>query len=313
CKVEKGAIRAEVPLKGTIEAEQMTEVSIRPGAWAMPLTVKKAVPHGTTVKKGDLLVQLDLDKIDQAIRDLKADRALAELAIKQAEEELPVLEKSVPLDLAAAERAKQLADEDLKKFTEVDRPLAEEGAKQSVKSATHYLEYAKEELRQLEKMYRSKDLTEETEEIILKRQRHQVETAEFGLKTATIRSDQVLKLDLPRKAVTLREDAAKHAVSLEKAQHTLPLTVNQKRLGLSKLKYDNERTAERLQKLEMDHKAMTIRAPVDGIVYYGRSQHGQWTTAATVAAKLQPGGIVMPAETIVTVVTPRPYFIHAVV
>src|SRR5262249_47933094 len=152
--------------------------------------------------------------------------------------------------------------------------------------STHYLEYAKEELRQLEKMYRSKYLTEETEEIILKRQRHQVETAEFGLKTATIRSDQVLKLDLPRKAVTLREDAAKHAVSLEKAQHTLPLTVNQKRLSLSKLKYDNERTTERLQKLEKDHDAMTIRAPADGIIYYGRSQHGQWATAGMVAAKL---------------------------
>jgi RND family efflux transporter MFP subunit len=84
-------------------------------------------------------------------------------------------------------------------------------------------------------------------------------------------------------------------------------------LGLSKLKYDNERTTERLQKLETDRDTMTIRAPADGIVYYGRSQHGQWTTAEMVAAKLQPGGIVMPAETLVTVVTPRPIFIHVAV
>jgi RND family efflux transporter MFP subunit len=313
CKVEKGHVKAEVSLKGIVEAEQMAEVSVKPEAWAMPLAVKKAVPHGTTVKKGDVVIQLDLDKIDQAIKDLKADRALAALAIKQAEEELPVLEKSLPLDLSAAERAAQVANEDLKKFTDVDRPLAEESAKQTVKSATHYLEYAKEELRQLEKMYRSKDLTEETEEIILKRQRHQVESADFNLKTATIKRDQTLKVDMPRKAISLREDAAKLTVALEKARHTLPLTVNQKRLALNKLKYDNERTAERLVKLEKDHEAMTVRAPADGIVYYGRCQNGQWHTATMVAGKLQPGGVVMPDEVLMTVVTPRPFFIHATV
>jgi RND family efflux transporter MFP subunit len=313
CKVERGALRAEVSLKGVIEAEQTTEVSVKPEAWAMPLAVKKAVPHGTAVKKGDVLIHLDLEKIDQAIKDLKADRALSDLALKQAEEEVPVLEKSVPLDIAAAERASRLAEEDLKKFTEVDRPLAEESARQAVKNAAHYLEYAKEELRQLEKMYRSKDLTEETEEIILKRQRHAVETAEFGLKTSTIHRDQTLQVDLPRKAVAAREEAVKASLALEKARHTLPLTLSQKRLALSKLRYENDKTAERLGKLEKDREAMTVRSPADGVVYYGHCQNGQWTTAAQAAAKLQPGGIVAPDEVIVTVVTPRPFFVHAVV
>jgi multidrug resistance efflux pump len=313
CKVEKGPAKVEVNLKGIVEAEQMAEVSITPEAWDKPLAVQKAAPHGTTVKKGDVLIQLEVDKIDQAIKDLKADRSLEALALKQAEEELPVLEKSVPLDLSAAERAAKLADEDLKKFTEVDRPLAEESAKQAVKNATHSHEYAKEELRQLQKMYRSKDLTEETEEIILKRQQHAVESAAFYLKTATIHRDQTLKVELPRKAVALREDAAKLTVAQEKAKATLPLMLNQKRLALSKLKYEKERTTERLAKLEKDREAMTIRAPADGIVYYGRCQNGQWSTATAAAAKLQPGGAVTPGEVVMTVVTPRPFFIHAVV
>jgi HlyD family secretion protein len=312
-KVEKGTVKAGVSLKGVVAAERTAEVSIKPEAWAVPLMVKKAVPHGTRVKQGEPLVYLELDKIDQAIKDLKADRALAELAIKQAEEELPVLQKSVPLDIAAAERARQIADEDLKKFNDVDRPLLEETARRNVKSAQHYLEYAREELRQLEKMYRSKDLTEETEEIILKRQRHQVDQADFNLKSATIRTDQTLKIDLPRKAVAVREDAIKTAVALEKARHTLPLSLNQKRLTLSKLRYENEKTAERLQKLEKDREAMTIRSPADGVVYYGRSQNGQWPTAAQAAMKLQPGGAVMPDEVFMTVVTTRPVFVYAMV
>ena len=39
----------------------------------------------------------------------------------------------------------------------------------SVKSADNMLAYEKEELRQLEKMYKADDLVEETEEIVLKR------------------------------------------------------------------------------------------------------------------------------------------------
>jgi HlyD family secretion protein len=312
-KVVKGPAKADVSLKGIVEAEQMAEVSVKPEAWTLPLAVKKAVPHGTSVKKGDVLIQLDLDKIAQAFKDLKAERVLAALAIQQAEEELPVLKKSVPLDLRGAERAAQLADEDLKKFNSVDRPLAEDSAAHAVKRAMHDLEYAKEELRQLQKMCRSKDLTEETEQIILKRQQHAVETAEFALKTATIRREQILNVEMPRRAVALREDAAKLAVALEKARHTLPLLLSQKRLALNKLRYDNERTAEHLAKLERDQEAMTVRAPADGIVYYGRCQNGQWNTATAAAAKLQPGGVVTPDKIVMTVVTPRPFFVHAVV
>ena len=90
----------------------------------------------------------------------------------------------MPVDLAAATRAKTQADEDLKRFFDIEKPDAERTAHFMVKQSGEYLDYAKEELRQLEKMYRSKDLTEETEEIILRRQRFQVDSREHYLKEA---------------------------------------------------------------------------------------------------------------------------------
>src|SRR5262249_34037885 len=156
----------------------------------------------------------------------KTDHELAELSLKQAQEELPILEKTVPIDLAQARETKKQADEDLKKFLEVDKPLSIESAEHMAKSSAHFLEYAKEELKQLQKMYRSKDLTEETEEIILKRQQHQVESAEFALKSALNRRDQTLKVDLPRRELSAREAAAKQTLALEKTEATTPLTLN---------------------------------------------------------------------------------------
>src|SRR5207245_1184225 len=87
-KVERGPFLVEVALKGVFEATTMTEVVLRPeaGSAVGPLTVLHAVEPGTLVKKGDVLVTLDPEKVDRRLRDLEADRALADLALKQAEE-----------------------------------------------------------------------------------------------------------------------------------------------------------------------------------------------------------------------------------
>ena len=64
---------------------------------------------------------------------------------------------------------------DLKRFLENDIDLTKRSAANSLKSSEQTLEYQLEELKQLEKMYKEDDLTEETEEIVLKRQRDAVE------------------------------------------------------------------------------------------------------------------------------------------
>ena len=48
--------------------------------------------------------------------------------------------------------AKKLADEDLQKFLDTDKPTSEKSANFMVKSNSNYLDYAKEELRQLERL-----------------------------------------------------------------------------------------------------------------------------------------------------------------
>jgi multidrug resistance efflux pump len=317
CRVEKGPFKVEVTLKGVFEAEGMTEVVLRPQAWTPDnrglWTVVKAVEHGAQVHKGDTLVSLDTEKIDQAIEDQQTTARLAELAVKLAEEELPLLRKGAPLELAATERSRRVADEDLKKFLSVDRALAEKTARQNLKEAKDALEYNQEELRQLEKMYRSKDLTEETEQIILRRERNRVDAARFRLETTEVRSARALEVELLRQEQTLKENAEKQALTLEKLRSSQPVTLNQKALALDKAKYDRDRATDRLAKLRHDRALMTVTAPADGTVYNGKCSRGQWSTAAAVAGKLQRGGTLTPDEVILTIVQARPLFVRATV
>ncbi len=311
-KVEKGPLHVEVAAKGVFEAEEMTEVVLRPEVWTS-FQVLKAIEHGTPVKKGDVLLTLDPDKLDRALRDLEADRYLSDLSLKQAEEELAAAEKLLPLDVAGAELAKKYADEDLKRYMEVDRPMIEKGMQFLAKSSADLVEYAKEELRQLEKMYKAKDLTEETEEIILRRQRNELEAAQFKLKDAEWMRDRTLNVTLPRRDQTVNETAQKQAITLEKAKATLPMSLAQKKLSLDKLRYEKGKAAEKFKQMQSDRELLTVKSPADGIVYYGKCSRGQWTTSSSMAEKLHRGGSVMPEEVIFTVVKPRPLIARATI
>jgi len=144
--VKKGLLKIEVEIDGVFEAQQKREMSLRPQVWS-GLTVLRSVEHGARVKQGDLLVALDLEKIDRAISDLRSERKLAALALKLAEEELHWLEKSTPLDLAAGERAQRIANEDLDRYHKVNRPMLVKSAHYLLESAKNSLEYQQEELR----------------------------------------------------------------------------------------------------------------------------------------------------------------------
>ena len=70
---------------------------------------------------------------------------------------------------------------------------------------------------------------------------------------------------------------------------------------------------ELIKDLETDLQAMVVKAPHDGIVYYGTALRGKWITAATLEKKLLPGGRVTSREIIMTIVDPKPLQVRVAV
>ncbi|MGA2254081.1 MAG: hypothetical protein ABSG53_05410, partial [Thermoguttaceae bacterium] len=182
-KLKKGPFRIEVGLDGVFEAQNQAELFIRPQEWAL-LSVLKAVEHGAVVKQGDLVLALDTEKIDRAIVELRAELELNELALKQATTQLAVMEKTAPLDDQANNRSRRITEEDWKQFQEVEKPLLAKVTEYRLKATREMLEYAEEEYRQLEKMYKADDLREETEKIVLRRAKNGVDRAKLEVELA---------------------------------------------------------------------------------------------------------------------------------
>jgi RND family efflux transporter MFP subunit len=170
------------------------------------------------------------------------------------------------------------------------------------------VESSRDELDQLEKMYRDKDLTEETERIILKRYKFGLARAELMLRSAKLSTEQMLKVLLPRREEDAKVAASKAELGWEKAREELPLHVRQKELALDKMRHEDRRAKDKLAELEQDLQAMTVTAPGDGVLYYGRCTHGQWSgPAATAYLK---GGTLPANDVVMTIVANGKLFLH---
>jgi len=147
-------------------------------------------------------------------------------------------------------------------------------------------------------------LTEETEEIILKRQRDQVERMTFQLEESRKGLDDILAEGLPRRDASTKESALRQDLALEKARASLPSALQKQRLQLEALKKEQVKSDEKLAKLRKDRQLLAVKAPFDGIVYLGKSHQGAWGEVPALTAKLKPGGSVQPKEVVMTIVKP---------
>ena len=175
------------------------------------------------------------------------------------------------------------------------------------------MHYEKDELDQLEKMYEADDLTEETEEIVLKRQRNSVEFAEFSLENARLSRDETLNIRLPRYDISIKETLERTALAEARAQMALSLDLNRARYELEQRKKARTKSLDRHAKLLEDRGLMEIKSPADGIVFYGQSVNGRWSDTATLINKYKPQNNVSPDSVLMTIVESRPLYVTSTV
>ncbi|MBK1831960.1 HlyD family efflux transporter periplasmic adaptor subunit [Verrucomicrobiaceae bacterium R5-34] len=292
--VTEKPFKKEVSLTATFLPTQSTAISVDPAVWT-DFEITSLVSQGAVVKKGDTLIGIDSQKIDEQIDKMEKDRVIGKLNLAKAQQELASLEITTPRSLESHARAAKEAAENLKWFKETGLPLSIEATKNSVINDELNLAYQLEELKQLEKMYKEDDKIEETEEIILTRTRNSVKRAKFGLKSSKLSSARKLETELPRQLKSYELAAENSRIANENAKATLPRALELKRKEVAKAEKADAEADAKLTKLKADRALMNIQAPGDGVVYYGSIRNGRWS--ATTAVKVLKVGGKLPAST----------------
>ena len=76
---------------------------------------------------------------------------------------------------------------------------------------------------------------------------------------------------------------------------------------------DREKSLEHLKKLKKDRSLMTLKSPIEGIVFYGQASRGNWNMVAPMAQMLAEGSALKPGMVLVSVVAPRPLVVRTTV
>ena len=280
------------------------EVAVDAAKWA-DFTVESILDHGTAVKKDDVLVTFKSESLERALDDQRREVEKAALALADAQSALAAAEAELPIKLTAARAAHERATADLERFTKINRPAHEERANKDLDMSQFRLKSAKEELKQLLEMYAADDLTEETEEFILERQKKSVEAAEFSLKMQQLATEETLKVDLPRQDEDLTRGLKQAKITLERTEAELPRAVGQAKIAAAAAAAAHQRLTADLAELEADATKLTLKAPVAGRFYYGVFDDGKWVTGDTVKG-LVKGGKVAAVRPFATVVPDAP-------
>jgi len=293
----------KVKVSGTVQGSRETPVELNLKRWS-DLTVVRAAAHGSPVKAGEVIIELETKDLAKKIAELKRALPSQELDLAAAELEFDKVEKTTPLSLEKAMRDKMQAEQDLVHFEDEDRPMQERGAREDVKAITESLAYAQEELNQLKKMYEKDNLTEETEEIILRRAENSVARYQWMLEQTAARTERTLNVMLPRTHESLKRSLEMRQIEWRAGEKAMRDGLEKARLSTAAKRREMEETRKALAEHEEDLAAMRVTAPHDGIVYYGMSQRAKWTTASLVDRKLIPGGKLSMREIVMTIVDP---------
>ena len=266
------------------------------------LVIKQIVPHGTQVKKGQALVWFKSDDVDKQLDDAEAALRLAELKQQEAAFTQQQFLKIQALDLAVATRAKRDAQQAYDNFVKVDRDQRIASTGFNLKSSNASLENAMEELKQLEKMYKEDELTEESEEIVLKRAKRAVENAQFRLKVAEIAASRSLEQVIPREQEQQDDTIARALLAFDKARRGLDLDRQRKEIEVAKGKKAFAKQKQDMDTMRADRKQMVLRAPADGVVYHGTLARGK---LGEKPSSLATDVTVTNKQVLVTLVNPR--------
>ena len=301
--------KLKVELTGTFEARNMTPVRV-PAKTFDAVKLEWVAEPGEQVKKGDVILKLDMSEMTANLPALKAAEQVAEHSLVQAREDLRQSEIATEFQLAQTERAIQVAREDFDYWMKQDWVFKYRQFELDESANELHLETMKMELSELKRMYEADDLIETTEGLVLRRVEQSTNRGVLGWERQKLRLSWEKKVTIPRELEQQQKKLRVAEMQYETAMKNLPLALQRKQLELVKLTADREQAREKLNDLSNDVQIIEITAPADGIVYYGECRNGTWNTV-DVAKQLVSGGKVPTKTVLMTVVDPTALSVRA--
>jgi RND family efflux transporter MFP subunit len=279
------AVRGELPVVVTErgELESSSTVTAKCEVEVDQIKIVSILPEGTHVKKGDVVVQFDADKLKSALAEQEVKYNTAVGKFETARQELEVQKNKAESETAKAQLALTLAELDLEKYVKGEYLADLDEKKGAIKLAEKELQDADEKLKNYQTFVKKGFGTPEQ----LRLKQLEVEKARNYLERDKAKLVVLEKYTKKRQEAELQFKA-------DDAKRELVRTKNSGAANVAKAKADLEaaRVVADLEKGRFDRckkqlEFTVVKAPADGILVY--SQTRWWDPQS----RIQVGGMVM--------------------
>lgn len=260
--------RVTLQEKGELQASESIDIRSEVGGRA---TIISLVAEGSSVKKGDLLVELASDSIEERVRSEQIQVASAKATSESAVRQLEILKDQNASNIRKAALSLKLKELELEKYTEGVWQQQEEDAELLIAEAEKIHERAQNDFEYSKTLYEKEFIT-----------KSEYDADDFDCYKAKVRLGKAKRdleilrnythvADLQQKESDV-DEAQKELVRIQKEaesklkERESALVARQAELGLKE---------QKLRRLEDQMSKTKIYAPADGLVVYGAGGGGR--------------------------------------
>ncbi len=262
--VQQGPLTISASVSGTIQAREKVIISSKLEG---NNTIIYLIPEGTRVKKGDLLVELDISSMEDKRIDQQISVQNAEASYVSARENLAVVENQSQSDIDLAELDYQFAQLDLKKYMEGEFPKVQKETESKITLNEEKLVQAQEDLKWSEILFKEKYLAYTD----LQRDQLLFHQAQLNLDTSKADLSLLNEFTSKRDLAQFESDVKQTKMALERTIRKSRASIVQASAELLAKKSEYDRQVSKLEKVIMQIGYGKIYAPMDGLAVYATS------------------------------------------
>ncbi|HEX4054419.1 MAG TPA: biotin/lipoyl-binding protein [Tepidisphaeraceae bacterium] len=300
--VHRGNLDLALDFKGVFDPVQSFEVRLNPRRYHDDFIIHHVVAPGMKVSKGDVLLELDTDKIDAAIAAAQNELNIARANLAKAQSDVRLGEQADAQSMSTAKQ--QLVDSQttLKRWDDIDSSIALLANSMVSRFSDYYVENDTDELNELKKMYKSEDLTNETADIVMKRAVRVLDLEKLTSKTAHAATERYADFEAAVQREQLVNGVDQQSIGVAQLNAAQVQGSDLRQTSLVTAQAAEEEARKNFDQLQRDREFFSVASGIDGVVVYGSFQQKAWKPIEP--AQLAPGEKVQADQVLLTVYSP---------
>lgn len=292
--VRRGDFKISVVEQGSFAAKESIPIKIQMEAFHNPLMIMKVVDAGASVRKGDVILELDASELQQQHAQAEVEVQTATNDVVQATQDLSIQLLQNRLDLDRAQYNYDAAVLKLRKYTEIETPKLIKEAEAKIRDAINSREEMTTNHKFLVDM-KKEDLVSDAE---VRRAELAAKKAESDHEIAQLALQLLQGFEQPLEQKRLANEVTDTRSLLEGKKSATESISAQKRSAVLKADIALKQKKTQFEKLTRDLERAVVKSPVDGIVLYGDANQGRFFYTDM---KIAVGEKVNPHYTLLTI------------